>query len=248
MQAILYDTYILSWKEWVKYCLLGAGFLAVFVYVFYRSVLVYFFSLCFVWIFPIWKREDLKKKRKRKLTLEFSDSIMAMSSAMEAGYAVENALKEAAREMELLYGEESLMARELREILGKISMNQPVETLFLDLGIRSQVDEIKDFAQIFAAVRKNGGELVRIVNRTVHVIGESIQVENEIALMTAAKRYEQMIMNAMPLFLVLYLDFTSPDFFEVLYTTMFGRAVMTGCLLIYIVSVLIAKHILDIKI
>lgn len=167
---------------------------------------------------------------------------------MEAGYAVENALKEAAREMELLYGEESLMARELREILGKISMNQPVETLFLDLGIRSQVDEIKDFAQIFAAVRKNGGELVRIVNRTVHVIGESIQVENEIALMTAAKRYEQMIMNAMPLFLVLYLDFTSPDFFEILYTTMFGRAVMTGCLLIYIVSVLIAKHILDIKI
>lgn len=79
------------------------------------------------------------------------------------------------------------------------------------------------------------------------MIGESIQVENEIALMTAAKRYEQMIMNAMPLFLVLYLDFTSPDFFEILYTTMFGRAVMTGCLLIYIVSVLIAKHILDIK-
>lgn len=172
---------------------------------------------------------------------------MVMSSAMEAGYAIENALKEASREMELLYGEESLMARELREILGKISMNQPVETLFMDLGIRSQVDEIKDFAQIFAAVRKNGGEMIRIVNRTVHVIGESIQVEHEIALMTAGKKYEQMIMNAMPLFLVLYLDFTSPDFFQVLYTTVFGRAVMTGCLLVYMTSVLIARHILNIK-
>lgn len=247
MQAVLYDTYILSWKEWIKYCFQGAGLLAVFVYVFYRSIPVYFFSLCFVWIFPIWKRDDLKKKRKRKLTLEFSDSIMVMSSAMEAGYAIENALKEASREMELLYGEESLMAGELREILGKISMNQPVETLFMDLGIRSQVDEIKDFAQIFAAVRKNGGEMIRIVNRTVHVIGESIQVEHEIALMTAGKKYEQMIMNAMPLFLVLYLDFTSPDFFQVLYTTVFGRAVMTGCLLVYMTSVLIARHILNIK-
>lgn len=204
-------------------------------------------SLIFLIFYPLWKRKKLIEKRKKKLLLEFKDTILAMAAAMGAGYAVENALKEAADEVRLLHGTDSLMVKEMEDMIHKIHLNQQVECLLLDLGRRSQLEEIENFAQVFAAAKRSGGELVKIIDRTARIIGESIRVENEIEVLTAAKRYEQKIMNGMPLFLVLYMDLTSPGFFQVLYDTWLGRIIMTGCLIVYVLAVYLAERIIRIK-
>ena len=242
-----YEFYELSVREWFIYSVQGIGVAAVFVYVFYRSFIVFALVLLPAALYPLWKRRELIEQRKKKLAEEFRDAILAMAAALRAGYAVENALGEATKELRVLYGE-SMMVKELEDMIHKIHLNQPVETLFLDLGKRSGVDEIEDFSQVFAAAKKNGGELTRIVDRTVQVIGDKIQVQSEIEVMTAARRYEQKIMSWMPIFLVLYLDITSPGFFEILYTTAMGRIVMTGCLGIYGLAMRTAERILRIEI
>ena len=66
--------------------------------------------------------------------------------------------------------------------------------------------------------------------------------------MTAAKRFEQSIMNIIPILIVIYIDLTSPGFFDLMYSTIIGRIIMTVCLVAYIVAVLMAKKILKIEI
>ena len=100
---------------------------------------------------------------------------------------------------------------------------------------------------MFAAAKRSGGELVSIINHTSGVIRDKIQIQEEITTMTAAKQFEQKIMNLVPYCIVIYIEFSSPGFFRQMYGTAAGRVVMTGCLLIYCASCFLAFKILDIE-
>ena len=99
-----------------------------------------------------------------------------------------------------------------------------------------------------ALAKRSGGKLVPVIRRTVQIMEDRIQVKEEIRTLTASRRFEQKIMNGMPVLMVLYIDTTSPGFFDGMYTTMAGRAVMTGCLAVYLLSCWLSGKILDIRI
>ena len=127
-------------------------------------------------------------------------------------------------------------------------MNQPVEGLFLDFGRRSGSQEADSFAQVLAAARRSGGELVEIIGHTAGIIRDKMQVQEDIRTATASRRMEQRIMSGLPFGIVLYVDLTSPGFFDVMYTTGAGRMVMTVCLGIYLTAVAAAWKILEIEV
>ena len=110
------------------------------------------------------------------------------------------------------------------------------------------IEEIRSFAQIFKAARRSGGQLGMIIFHVSEIIGGKIQVQEEIRLMTAQKQFEQKIMNLLPLLIVLYIDLTSPGFFDTMYQTAAGRIVMTVCMLVYAGAYILAGRMLDIEI
>ena len=89
---------------------------------------------------------------------------------------------------------------------------------------------------------------MKIIARTAEIIGEKIRIQEEILTATASRRMEQKIMSAIPILIVVYIELTSPGFFEILYSTMGGRILMTICLGIYLVSCQLAKSFLEIEI
>ena len=190
----------------------------------------------------------LIKKRQQLLLLQFREALSVLSSFLSAGSSSENALQSSLPELIHLFGEDALIVREYRLILKGIEMNRPVEELFADFGRRSGLDDIMNFAEIYIAARRSGGELVRIVSHASDVIRDKLSVKEEILTVNASRRYEQKIMNLLPFFIILYMNFTSPDFFFVLYTTLAGRLVMTGCLAVYVLAVLLAERILQIEV
>ncbi len=70
----------------------------------------------------------------------------------------------------------------------------------------------QNFSDIFAVSKRSRGELVSVVNHTVHVISDRLQVREEILTMTAEKQFEQKIMNLVPYCIVIYIEFSSPVF------------------------------------
>jgi tight adherence protein B len=55
-------------------------------------------------------------------------------------------------------------------------------------------------------------------------------------------------MNGIPFGMILYIDFTSPGFFDIMYGTWMGRLIMTLCLAFYMGAVMLSGKILDIEI
>jgi len=247
-QALRYDDYVLTPAQWCLYGFQGLGAAGLFAYVFYRSIAAFLLFLPMVFIFPIIRKREQKEKRLQQLNLEFKEGILLLASFLSAGYSVENAFSASVKELVLLYGEEGIVSKEFTHIESQIRMNRSVEQALSEFAGRSGLDDVKNFAEVFAAAKRSGGELVPIISHTADVIRDKVQVRQEILTMIASKQFEQRIMSMIPFFIVLYIDMTSPGFFNIMYSTGIGRILMTLCLVIYITAIAIARLIMKIEV
>ena len=224
---------------------LGIGVLS---FVFYRSVAVFVCLLPFGFIYPFVMKEQYRKKRQEVLLVQFKDAILSISACLTAGYSIENAFSEALRETTRMYGKDAMISKEIRLVIHKNRLNCTMEEALIDFAERSGLEDIRSFADVFLEARSSGGELMKIIARTADVISEKIRIRQEILTSTTSRRLEQKIMSGVPIGIVIYLELTSHGFFEILYETVVGRILMTGCLGAYLGAIVWGRKILDIAV
>ena len=83
--AFLYDRYILSCSEWLLYAGQGICACAAVSYVFYRNAAVFFLFLPAGILYPLYKKRELKKRRKEELKRQFKEAVLMLSSSLAAG-------------------------------------------------------------------------------------------------------------------------------------------------------------------
>ena len=174
--------------------------------------------------------------------------MQSVCANLKAGYSVENAFRESLSDIRLLYGEQCCMAAELTYIVQGLANHVSLEELLLSLGERSKVSDIREFGEVFAIAKRNGGNMTDTIMKTAFVIGRKMEIDREIEVLLSAKRMEQQIMNVVPFAIILYISFTSPGFFDVLYHNAAGVCIMTVCLLVYFVAYRLSAKIMDISV
>ena len=243
-----YNEYKLSFREWIVF---AGGVLAIAALVFY----VFFDSLLFGAITAVpaalilqkyWRKRKAEQ-RKERFKKQFLNAVTLLGDYLKSGYSVENAIERSVRELAELWGEESDVVREWRRMAAGLRMAETPENLFRDLGDRSGIDEVRTFSELFGIVKRSGGQLSSVVQRTAERLSEAFQVEEQIRTATASKRFEERIMSVMPLAILLYIRFGSPELLVPLYTTVFGRVFMGACLLVYAGAIVLAGRILKIR-
>lgn len=247
-RATDYDDYIFSGREWAVY--LAEGFLiaGIIGYFFYQSVWACFFLTPVIFLFLKEKRKELAKRRKQELSIQFKDAVLSVSANQKAGYSVENAFREAYRDMALLYGAESYICKELNYIAKGLDNNIVLEKLLFDFGVRSHVQDILQFADVFLIAKRSGGNMTEILAKTADTIEQKIAVDKEIQVLLSSKKMEQKIMNVIPFFIIFYIGITSKGFFDVMYHNLVGILIMTFCLIVYLAAFKISEKIVAIEI
>ena len=221
---------------------------AVIDYLFYKRFLVLLLLLPAGFLLYRVRIRNLGQARRKKLERDFREAISFIAISLRAGYSVENAFLEAERDLADVIGTDADMTREIHRINARIRISVPTEEVLRDFAVRSGSEEIGNFASVFYAARKLGGNMAEVTMETAERIGERMDVEREIETSVAAKKYEQRIMSIMPGVILLYMQLTSPGFLDILYTTAFGAFVMTACLLVYAVSLFWGRQIVDIRV
>ena len=189
-----------------------------------------------------------KQKKCRQIGIQFRDAIYSVLTSLKAGYSVENAFIEAKKDMELLYGTKSDIVFYLNKICKGLRNNIPLERLMYSFGKESGNADIQDFAMVFKVAKRNGGNMTEIIERTIDIISQKINVEKEIDVLISAKRLEARIMNAVPFFIIFYISISSPGFFDVLYHNLFGIVLMSICMALYIAAYIMSERIVNISV
>lgn len=229
---------------------LGQGCLAAgaAAYTFYRSWIAFGIFMVPAFMYPWFYERIWREKQRRKLEIQFKESIQIMAGALNAGYSAENAIAVSCKELEQLYDPREIIVREFKSMAEQMKLNRPVEEVIQELADRSGLGEIQRFAQIFRIAKRSGGRLAPIISHTVSIMEDQSQVKEEIRTMTASVQFEQKVMNVIPFLMIFYIDLSSPGFFQAMYETAAGRLIMTACLLLYLLSCYLSSKILDIEI
>lgn len=217
-------------------------------FIFYRSILPFFGFFLFFPKYQKYRKKTRREKRKRELAAQFRESIQAVSTSLNAGYSVENAFVEAYGDMKQTYGEDAPIVIEYRRIAERLKNNEAIEVILKDFALRSGVEDIRDFSDVFSAAKRSGGDMGKIIRRASGNISEKMEVKREIDTLISSKRYEQRIMEIVPFAIIAYLSVISPGFMDGLYHNPIGIAVMSACLGIYAGGFLLAEKIMRIEV
>ena len=193
-------------------------------------------------------RERLAEERRKQLTYDFRDALDSLAVSLKAGYSVENAFPSAAKDLSAILGADAPMTKELYYIAKQSRLSVPVESLIMDFARRSGTEDIRNFAAVFTAAKRTGGNMPLIIRSAADSIGGRIDVEREIETSLAAKRMEQKIMTVMPCGILLYMRLASPGFLDLMYTSALGFVIMTACLAGYAGAILWSRKIVDITV
>lgn len=215
---------------------------------FYRSFLAIVFMVPAGSFYLMMSEEKKGKEKRERLRREFKDAILSIAVNMRAGYAVENAFRETLQEMKLLHGRESPIYQEFYKIVQGLANQMSIEALMEQFAKRAKLEEIQEFADIFAIAKRSGGNLTEIIYETAEMISDKIDVEKEIQVVLSAKRLEQNIMSVIPFAIILYVSAASGGYFDALYTTVAGKMVMTACLIIYAAAYILGRKITEIQV
>lgn len=221
-----------------------AGLCAVIAALFYKSVIAFF---CFLPCAPgyiKWRKVQRRRKRKETLQAEFLEAVKCMASALNAGYSVENSFREAYRDLGLLYSKDADIMQEFYAILQKIQMNCTAEQALADFAQRSGLEDIRDFSEVFSTAKRTGGDILKIIKNTCRVMEAKMEMQREIDIAIAGKKYEAGIMNLVPLGIIAYMWFFSEEFMEPLYHNPAGIMIMTIALLVYFMALFLSWKIL----
>lgn len=246
-QDCQYETYYFTVKEKIQTGIMAIAVVIFLAYIFYKSYrAVLFLSPLSI---AVWKYEKNKKltEKRKKLSREFKDCLQSVGTNLKAGYSAENAFLESIKDISFLYGPDCDMVKELLRMKQALRNKIPLENILLSLGKRSQIPDIVQFAEVFAIAKRSGGNLADIFYNTLKVMNEKMETDQEIQVLLSAKKMEQKIMSMIPFMIILYISFTSPGFFDVMYHSVAGVIVMTGCLAVYFGAFYLSSRIVNIN-
>lgn len=221
---------------------------AVMSYVFYDSLIPAPLLL------PVWMiymrdwHDDISRKKEQELRQQFRDSIQVMASALKAGYSVENAIREAGKDISPVYSEETRIRKEFERMERKMDMNMSAEEVLKGFAERTGQEDIENFVNVFAAAKKSGGDSIAVIRDAVKIISGKIDTEKEIQTMIASKKMEFDIMCAVPFAIILYMKLTFGEFLNVLYGNMAGAAIMSLCIFVYMGAYVYGRKIIRIEV
>ncbi len=247
--AIDYRKYQFTKRELLLELLKGIALLSVTGYLFYGSIFATIFLSPYLYFYLNTQRERYKVRRQKKLRDEFREAMVSMVNALYVGYSVENSLQYMAEDLRRTHiDEKAMLETELEDMIKKIQIKIPVEQLFMDLAFRSGVEEIDLFASVLVITKRNGGNLIKTIQKTVEHLTKKLQVDNEIEVLIAGKRLEKNIMCIMPYFVILYMNLTNGNYMSGIYGNMIGVLLMSFCLMLVLLAYYWADCLIKIKI
>lgn len=246
--VIDYEHYSLTWRDRILFFISGAGICLTTAYLFYQSLAAAAVLSPLIYVYTRYQQRKKQKKRKDQLRSQFSDAMTSLSAALEAGYSVENAFRAAVSDLRLIYPENAMIILEFSRISAQISMNVSAEEALMEFAQRTKIEDIICFAEIFASVKRTGGDLIRIIRSTTQTMNEKAELLREIETTITAKKLEVTIMKLIPFGIILYFELGYPTLLEPLYHNVFGICFMTIMLALWYGMSSVADHIMNIEV
>ena len=181
--------------------------------------------------------------------MQFRDVLYAFSDSAASGRQAAFAIQTARQNLERIYGSGNYLVRSFTDMDRRIrETNESPERILMDFSSNCGIEDIRNFLEIYCICIRSGGDRERAIEKAAQIIGEKIGLRQELQSLLSQKKLEAAILCSITPLILLFLQMTSSDYADVLYTTPAGRLIMTLCLFAAGAASMMCLKIMDIKI
>ena len=224
---------------------IGAAAAAIVLHIFFGNLFLDIIAVIAAGIVaqPIYRKMMVERIQKQLIT-QFRDMLDSLNSSISAGKVVSEAFVDAEKDMELQYGRDSFIYKEIRTVNYGVMHSVNIEELLLDFGMRSGIDDIVSFANVFAVSNRRGGEMKSIIGETKSILCDKIDIDQEIHTMVNASKNELNVMMLMPLLVVPMMS----SFSQESDNQLINISVKIAGIIMFVIAYIIGRKIVKIKV
>lgn len=193
------------------------------------------------------RTDMILKARTKKLKSQFRDMLEAFNTSLGAGKNVTDSFHSVYEDLKVQYEEDAYILRELEVILSCMDNNVDLEVPLTDFGVRSGVDDIASFANVFRICYHKGGNIKDTIRNTHEILSDKMEIAEEIETIVTGARSEQYLMLIMPVVLIGMIKMMSADF-AANFATPSGILATTVGIAMFVTAYLVGRAVLNIKI
>jgi tight adherence protein B len=174
---------------------------------------------------------------RTKWRMVFKQFLMVLQTSLATGQSLETSLTSCADELKFMFPQDRhpFFAR-LDDVNAFIRSGTPAESAIEALCHTESISEIRDFTDMMISVKRKSGDLLDTVRKTSQILSEKMDIEQEISLAVANKRYEARLMLCVPLFLLAALKGSASDYMQPLYEQPLGLLIASFACVLYLCS------------
>jgi tight adherence protein B len=184
----------------------------------------------------------LRIRRLAKFNEQLEDALGSMSSALKAGFSINQALESVAEE------NRPPISIEFRLLIQELRLGVPLETALNNMCKRIESSDLELVAVAIITARQTGGELTSVLERLAAVIRERLRIHRKINALTAQGRMQAWVIGIMPFALMIMMSYIVPDAMSAFFESVIG---IISCIIAFILVVcgfLMIRKITSIKV
>lgn len=164
----------------------------------------------------------LRQRRRRLFNRQLVDGLVAMSSALRAGYSIPQAFESIVRQGQ------NPIAQEFGLFLQQVRVGVRFEDALRRMETRIESEDLLLMNQAIEIARQTGGNLTEVFDRIAETIRERMRIEQRIRSLTAMGRMQAVVVGALPAVLLAALALLDPDLMRPMFTTQLGITLLAA--------------------
>lgn len=228
------EEFILTW-------LVGVFVVAIVVFTFTTNIIrMMSLTVLAIIIPPIYIKYKIKEKRTL-FQAQLGDALMILANALRSGFSFSQALNSASTSMpDPLGAEFSMVVKELQ-------LGVELEESMLRVAEKMQSEDLKLLATAVIVQQQVGGNLSEILDTLSVTIRNRMAVARMVRTLTAQGKASGFLVGALPIFLLIGISFSNPDYIQPLFGTLIGNILLGIGAFMQITGFLIIRKMIDIK-
>lgn len=173
---------------------------------------------------------------------DLADNLQVVASAIRAGHSMVGALAVVAEEAS------GPAQREFQAIVAAERVGVPLEDAIRESGRRMESRDMEQLALVAIIQRETGGNTAEVIDRAVETIRERSELRRMMKSLTAQGRLSQVVVTALPVFLLVALSVLNPGYLSPLFQTTGGQLLLVVAAAMVVAGSLAIRRIVEVRV
>jgi tight adherence protein B len=183
-----------------------------------------------------------RKKRMTRIVSQFVDLLGMVSNSLKSGYGLMQSFEFASKQLP------DPLGQEIRRMLRESTLGMAAEQALAALGQRLQSSDLDMVLTAINVQRAVGGNLAEILDKVAFTMRERERIRGEISTLTAQQKMTGIVIGGLPIFMFGIFMLLNPSYMSLLFTTMTGRLLMVGSVVMEVMGYFSINRIMAIEV